>query len=99
MTGEAVGAAEAQRMGLINRVFPVEGFREKVDEFIARLTSQSAPVLKCAKRAVDRGLYMSVAEAISKAEEIYLKELMRTEDAQEGLKAFLEKRKPAWKNK
>jgi cyclohexa-1,5-dienecarbonyl-CoA hydratase len=99
LTGEAVGAAEAQRMGLINRVFPVEGFREKVDEFIARLTSLSAPVLKCAKRAVDRGLYMSVAEAISKAEEIYLKELMRTEDAQEGLKAFLEKRKPAWKNK
>ena len=99
LTGETVGAEEAKQMGLINRVFPTEGFREKVDEFIAKLTSLSAPVLKLAKRAVDRGLYVSVDSAMSKAEEIYLKDLMRTEDAQEGLQAFLEKRKPQWKNR
>jgi len=98
-TGEVVGAEEARQMGLVNRVFPAEGFREKVDEFIAKLTSLSAPVLKLAKRAVDRGLYLSVTEAMSKAEEIYLDDLMRTEDAHEGLQAFLEKRKPHWKNR
>ena len=98
-TGDAVGALEAKQMGLINRVFPAEGFREKVDEFIAKLTSLSAPVLKLAKRAVDQGLYVSVDSAMSKAEEIYLGDLMRTEDAHEGLQAFLEKRKPQWKNR
>jgi len=99
LTGEAVGAEEARQMGLINRVFPAEGFREKVDEFIAKLTTLSAPVLKLAKRAVDRGLHVSVEEAMSRANEIYLGDLMRTEDAHEGLQAFLEKRKPQWKNK
>jgi cyclohexa-1,5-dienecarbonyl-CoA hydratase len=98
LTGEAVGAEEAAQMGLINRVFSTEGFDEKVDEFIAKLTSLSAPVLKLTKRAVDAGLYVSVEKAISKAEEIYLGELMRIEDAHEGLKAFLEKRKPVWKD-
>jgi cyclohexa-1,5-dienecarbonyl-CoA hydratase len=38
-------------------------------------------------------------EGIFSAEQLYLRELMKTEDAQEGLKAFLEKRKPVWKNK
>lgn len=99
LTGQTIGAEEAKQMGLINRVFPTEGFREKVDEFIAKLTSLSAPVLKLAKRAVDRGLYVSVDEAMSKAEEIYLGDLMRTEDAHEGLSAFMEKRKPQWKNR
>lgn len=98
LTGEAVGAEEAAQMGLINRVFPTEGFDEKVDDFIAKLTSRSAPVLKLTKRAVDAGLYVSVERAISKAEEIYLGELMHTEDAHEGVKAFLEKRKPVWKD-
>jgi enoyl-CoA hydratase/carnithine racemase len=99
LTGEVVGAEEAKQMGLINRVFPTEGFRENVDEFIAKLTSLSAPVLKLAKRAVDQGLYVSVDSAMSQADEIYLGDLMRTEDAHEGLSAFMEKRKPVWKNK
>ncbi len=99
LTGEVFGAEEARQMGLVNRVFPAEGFRDKANEFIAKLTSLSAPVLKLAKRAVDRGLYVSVDEAMSKANEIYLGELMSTEDAHEGLTAFLEKRKPQWMNK
>lgn len=99
LTGEVIGAEEAERIGLINRVFPSEGFAEKVDEFTTKLTSMSAPVLKLAKRAVDRSLYVSVDEAISKVEELYLGDLMQTEDAHEGLTAFMEKRRPEWKNK
>jgi cyclohexa-1,5-dienecarbonyl-CoA hydratase len=98
LTGDVIGAEEAERIGLINRVFPTEGFAEKVHEFITKLTSMSAPVLKLAKRAVDRSLYVSVDEAISRVEEIYLGDLMETEDVHEGLTAFLEKRKPEWKN-
>ena len=99
LTGEVVDAAEAKALGLINRVFPTQEFHQKADEFIGKLTSLSAPVLKLTKRAVDRGLYANISEAITSVEELYLGELMQTEDAHEGLNAYLEKRKPTWKNK
>jgi len=99
LTGDVVDAAEAKALGLINKVFPTQEFHQKADEFIGKLTSLSAPVLKLTKRAVDRGLYANISEAITSVEELYLGELMQTEDAHEGLNAYLEKRKPTWKNK
>lgn len=99
LTGDVISAAEAQAMGLINKVFPNEEFRQKADEFIGKLTSLSAPVLKLTKRAVDRALYADVIGGLATVEELYLGELMQTEDAREGLNAYLEKRKPIWKNK
>jgi cyclohexa-1,5-dienecarbonyl-CoA hydratase len=99
LTGDVIEAAEAKAIGLINKVTPAQSFREKTDEFISKLTSLSGPVLKLTKRAVDRGLNASVDGGIRGVEQLYLGELMKTEDAQEGLNAFLEKRKPIWKNK
>ncbi len=99
LAGEAISAPEAKAMGLINRVFPVDAFRDKADEFISKLTSLSAPVLKLAKRAVDENLYRGVSDGIAAVEQLYLGELMQTGDAREGLNAFLEKRKPVWENK
>jgi cyclohexa-1,5-dienecarbonyl-CoA hydratase len=99
LTGDVIDAAEAKAIGLINKVFPAETFKQKSDEFIRKLTSLSVRTLGLTKRAVDRSLYASVIEGISAAEHLYIRELMRTDDAQEGLKAFLEKRKPIWKNK
>src|SRR5262249_32474636 len=99
LTGKTIGAAEAKAIGLINQVFPVESFRDSAEEFIGKLTSLSAPVLKLAKRAVDRSLYMGVLDGIAAVDKLYLSELMHTEDAPEGLSAFLEKRKPLWKNR
>ena len=86
-------------MGLVNKVFPVLEFREKVDECITKLTAMSGPVLRLTKRAVDRGLYQTVSEGIKDVEQLYLGELMQTEDAHEGLNSFLEKRKPIWKER
>jgi cyclohexa-1,5-dienecarbonyl-CoA hydratase len=99
LTGETVDAAEAKAMGLVNQVLPALSFREKTDEFINKLTSLSGPVLRLTKRAVDRGLYGSVSQGIKDVEQLYLGELMQTEDAHEGLTSFLEKRKPVWKEK
>jgi len=99
LTGKTIDAAEAKAIGLINQVYPVDGFREKAEEFVQSLASLSAPVLKLAKRAVDQSLYSGVVEGIAAAERLYLGELMRTEDAHEGLAAFLEKRKPEWKGR
>jgi cyclohexa-1,5-dienecarbonyl-CoA hydratase len=99
LTGDTIDAAEAKAVGLINKVFPTEEFRQKADEFIGKLTSLSAPVLKLTKRAVDRALHADAIEGLAAAEKLYLGELMRTEDAREGLNAYLEKRKPIWKNR
>jgi cyclohexa-1,5-dienecarbonyl-CoA hydratase len=99
LTGDVIDAAEAKAAGLINKVFPTEEFRQKANEFIGKLTSLSAPVLKLTKRAVDRALNADVIEGLAAAEKLYLGELMQTEDAREGLNAYMEKRKPIWKNR
>jgi len=99
MNGEAVTAAEAGRIGLVNRVFPVEGFSAAVDAFVAKVTSQSRVILEMTKRAVDAGLQAPVPEAIGTAVDLYMGEMMNTEDCAEGLNAFLEKRAAVWVNK
>jgi cyclohexa-1,5-dienecarbonyl-CoA hydratase len=99
LTGETIDAAEAKGIGLINKVFPTASFGEMTDEFIRKLTSLSGSALRLTKQAVDRGLCESFSEGIAAVEQLYLGELMQTEDAREGLNAFLEKRKPVWKNK
>ncbi|MFI5251309.1 MAG: enoyl-CoA hydratase/isomerase family protein [Bacteroidota bacterium] len=99
MTGDTISATEAERIGLINKVFPVEGFADKANEFIGKITRQSKIILEMTKRAVDMGLGMPVMEAIHRAEKYYLDDMMKTQDANEGLSAFIEKRPPVWKNK
>jgi cyclohexa-1,5-dienecarbonyl-CoA hydratase len=99
LTGESIDAAEAHRIGLINKVFPAATFGEMTGEFIHKLTSLSGSTLRLAKRAVNRAAGKTLPEGIADVEQLYLGELMGTEDATEGLNAFLEKRKPIWKNR
>lgn len=99
LTGDVIDAAEAKELGLINKVFPTQEFRQRADEFIGKLTSLSAPVLTLTKRAVDLALHTSLREGLASVEALYLGELMQTEDAREGLNAYLEKRQPVWKNR
>jgi cyclohexa-1,5-dienecarbonyl-CoA hydratase len=99
LTGDIIDAGEAKAIGLINRVFPAQAFRERAEEFLCKLTSLSGSVLGLTKRAVDVGLYASVTDGIAAAEHLYLEKLMKTEDAREGLAAFLEKRRPIWKGR
>ncbi len=98
LTGETIDAAEAQRIGLINKVFPAASFGEMAGEFLRKLTALSGSTLRLTKRAVDRGLDKSLSEGIGPSNNSTWRELMPTEDAREGLNAFLEKRKPVWKN-
>ncbi len=97
--GDRIRADEALRIGLINKVFEQDKLDEEVAEFTGRLAALSAPVLALTKKAVDASLGLRFEAALDRVERIYLDELMNTEDANEGLNAFLEKRKPVWRNR
>jgi len=97
LTGDPIDAKEAERIGLINLAVPEERLTEEVDKFVSRLTDKSSVVLKWAKRAVLVGLDVDFERALQNSEIIYKQALMSTHDANEGLKAFMEKRKPVWK--
>jgi cyclohexa-1,5-dienecarbonyl-CoA hydratase len=100
MTGETISANEARDLGLVNHILPVENFEVEAEKFVnEKLASNSAVVLQLTKRAFLEGATANYAESIKKIEDIYLNELMKTNDANEGLTAFLEKRQPIWKNK
>ena len=99
LTGEIFGAEEALRGGLVSYVVEAEQLEAKLQEVLARLRELSAPALELTRRAMDSARGRPFLEALERAEDIYLNELMKTEDAQEGVRAFLEKRKPAWRNK
>jgi cyclohexa-1,5-dienecarbonyl-CoA hydratase len=99
LTGAVIKADEAHRIGIVNQVFPVEGFDEAVSGYLAQLAGLSAPVLQLTKRAVVESMGKPFSDAMRVVEDIYLGELMETEDANEGLAAFMEKRKPVWRDK
>jgi cyclohexa-1,5-dienecarbonyl-CoA hydratase len=99
LTGEAITAERARDLGLVNRLVPEEKLQSAVNELIGKITAQSGAVLGMAKKAVLGGMGMSLRDSLHNSMSIFLNELYRLEDSQEGLRALLEKRKPQWKNR
>jgi cyclohexa-1,5-dienecarbonyl-CoA hydratase len=97
LSGETIGAQEALALGLINKVVPVESLGDELLKFCGKFLNLSGLVLSLTKKAFNAGLMDPADQGLLAIEEIYLKQLMKTQDAEEGLKAFLEKRKPVWK--
>ncbi len=98
LSGRIINAEEALQMGLVNRVVNEEDLEKETQAFIKPYLKLSAEVLRLAKKAITAGLMDDLEPSLQAIEDIYLKELMETHDAQEGLNAFMEKRKPTWKN-
>ena len=97
--GEVIRAEEALAIGLVNKIVPADSFDEEFGTFLRVYTTLSGAVLRSTKKAIRAARGLPFAEALNKVERIYLDELMITEDAREGLTAFLEKRAPVWKDK
>src|SRR5580704_7890838 len=99
LTGEAMSADRALEMGLVNRLVPEAKLEQTVNELIERITAHSGPVLTMAKKAILGGMGLSLRDGLKSSMNIFLNELYRLEDSQEGLRALVEKRKPNWKNR
>ena len=99
LTGEPLSAQDALRLGLVSRVVPEEKIEEEVAKLLTKVTDQSTPVLEIAKRVLYDTIGLPLTQALKKSADLYLNQLMDLDDAQEGLRAAVEKRKPVWKNR
>jgi cyclohexa-1,5-dienecarbonyl-CoA hydratase len=97
--GLSLTAAEAERAGLVSRVVADDKLDQEMALVIQKFQESSAPVLQSARRAIAGGLDLPFLDAVRQAEDVYLNQLMATEDFEEGLRAIMGKRKPAWKDR
>ena len=98
MYGDLIDAAEALRMGLVNRVVPQDELDRKAREMAALLAAKSPLAVETAKKAFYTAADMEYHKAFEHMTNS-LARLCTTEDAREGINAFFEKRKPQWKRR
>jgi enoyl-CoA hydratase len=98
LTGRMMDAAEAERSGLVSRVVAPDRLLDEALEAAARIASLSRPSVLMAKEAVNRALETTLDEGL-RFERRLFHSLFSTQDQKEGMTAFMEKRKPAFKNR
>jgi len=97
LTGESWTGMRAMQQGLVTRIVPEGGLRLAVASYVEdHFASRSAAALRHTTRVMRRAIVEALHEELPKVERVYLEELMRERDADEGIRAFLEKRPPHW---
>jgi cyclohexa-1,5-dienecarbonyl-CoA hydratase len=99
LTGRTISGIQGVEMGLANRAVPEENLAVAVDGAVHELLQLSPAALAVTKKAVYAWDSMHFDKGLARAEKIYLEELIKTADAQEGIRAFMEKREPKWAGK
>lgn len=95
LTGDLLSASDAVRFGLVNHAVPGEQLRAQTSELAGRIAGKSAQAIRAGKETFYRQIEMPLEQAFSYATDAMLKGLLST-DAEEGTRAFLEKRSPQW---
>lgn len=98
-TGKRYSAEEACQMGFVAYVAEEDKFKETIDQLIGEIRTSSPLIIRLNKRAVKKHLGLGFTEALDGVSDMFLNELMQTEDTLEGIRSFEEKRRPEWKNK
>jgi len=98
ITGETVGPEEALRLGLVNRLFPVDKLIEETEACARKLAAGATVAIGRIKQAVYRGMSMNLSDALALERQL-IEPLFDSEDAQEGFAAFAEKRQAIFKGK
>ncbi len=96
LTGRTVTAADALSMGLLNEVVSPKRLEEETKRIVGRILPLSRDALEICKRAIREADGLSFQGGLSRAERTYLKETANHPDAIEGIRAFLQKRRPSW---
>ena len=98
LTGRIMDAAEAERSGLVARVVPAANLMDEAMKVAETIAGMSLPSVLAAKEAVNRAFETPLAEGVLFERRVF-HSLFATEDQKEGMRAFVEKRKPKWKNR
>ena len=96
LTGRTIGGIEAAEMGLANRAVAEEDLAAAVEQTVQELVRLSPAALAVTKKALYAWDAMHFDKGLARAEKIYMEELVKTADAQEGIRAFMERRAPKW---
>lgn len=99
LTGRSFTAEEAARIGLINRVLPADQLAGGAQTLLQELLGKSGAVLRLTLKGLRELSLTGFAAALRRSEEIYCRELLPTDDVEEGVQAFLAKRKPRWSHR
>jgi len=99
LTGRSITGREAATIGLANSVAPEVDLEHVVQDAVHHLSQLSPAALAITKKAIYAWDAIHFDKGLARAEKTYLEDLMKTEDAREGINAFLEKRSPVWKGK
>ena len=99
LTGRTFSAQEALAIGLVNRVAASDQLETALNSLLQELLSKSGAVLRITLRALRELSLNGFSNALKRSEEIYCQELLQTEDVEEGVRAFLDKRKPDWRHR
>jgi cyclohexa-1,5-dienecarbonyl-CoA hydratase len=99
LTGRMISGTEAAAIGLANHAVSEEGLQASADQCVSEFSRLSSAALAVTKKALYAWDAMHFDKGLARAEKIYIEELMKTADAQEGIQAFMQKREASWTGK